>query len=294
MKYIFYVLCLLNIVFGNDELNGYLNNKDLEYLIIKDEKNQRVIIDLLYDENRMIIFSKDKSGDYQKTFDEKLYFCQNIKYSNVMIKELNNELFISCSMPNVDGKLYREFYNFEDYSSLNSKLLTIEKQYINIDNDSIEKDYIFTPKEDISTLKNYTDKEFSEKYLNDNYYNFRKINYLINLTQLLENSKSNQKVSIENINEVLKNEPLNTKTLQKYNDIAYYLQQAKSNDEAIFLLEIIIEKFPNRTVAYLNLADAYEGINDKEKAKINYEKYIDLMKKSGKETKIPKRVLEYK
>ena len=50
---------------------------------------------------------------------------------------------------------------------------------------------------------------------------------------------------------------LSTKNLSSYNDIAYYLQQANANDEAIFLLEKIIEKFPNRTVAYLNLADAY-------------------------------------
>ncbi len=88
--------------------------------------------------------------------------------------------------------------------------------------------------------------------------------------------------------------PLTTKTLQKYNDTAYYLQQVNANDEAIFLLEKIIEKFPNRTVAYLNLADAYNGINNKEKAKVNYEKYINLMKQENKENKIPKRVLEYK
>jgi tetratricopeptide (TPR) repeat protein len=112
--------------------------------------------------------------------------------------------------------------------------------------------------------------------------------------QLLENVKSNQKVFIENINEVLKAQELTTKTLQKYNDIAYYLQQANANEEAIFLLEKIIEKFPNRTVAYLNLADAYNGINNKEKAKVNYEKYISLMKQDNRELKIPKRVLEYK
>ena len=116
----------------------------------------------------------------------------------------------------------------------------------------------------------------------------------ITLNQLLENSKTNQKVSIEDINDVLKNEELNQKIVQKYNDIAYYLQQVNANDEAIFLLEKIIEKFPNRTVAYLNLADAYNGINNKEKAKENYEKYINLMEQDNKENKIPKRVLEFK
>jgi tetratricopeptide (TPR) repeat protein len=107
-------------------------------------------------------------------------------------------------------------------------------------------------------------------------------------------NKGKLKVSQKNINKILEREEINTKTLQKYNDTAYYLQQANANNEAIFLLEKIIEKFPNRTVAYLNLADAYDGIYNKEKAKENYERYINLMKQDNKENKIPKRVLEYK
>ena len=119
-------------------------------------------------------------------------------------------------------------------------------------------------------------------------------NLSLTLNQLFENAKTNQKLTIENINEVLKSEELNTKTLQKYNDIAYYLQQSGANAEAIFLLEKILEKFPNRTVAYLNLADAYNGKNENQKTKQNYEKYINLMKQDGKESKIPQRVLEFK
>ena len=116
----------------------------------------------------------------------------------------------------------------------------------------------------------------------------------LTLKELFENAKTNQKLTTENINEVLKSEELNTKNLQKYNDIAYYLQQSNANEEAIFLLEKILEKFPNRTVAYLNLAYAYNGVGSKEKAKINFEKYISLMKQDGKESKIPQRVLEFK
>jgi hypothetical protein len=78
------------------------------------------------------------------------------------------------------------------------------------------------------------------------------------------------------------------------NNISYYFQKAGYYNEAILLLEKIIKKFPNRTVAYLNLADAYNGINNKERAKENYEKYVNLMKQDKKENKIPQRVLEYK
>ncbi|QKF78275.1 tetratricopeptide repeat protein [Arcobacter defluvii] len=116
---------------------------------------------------------------------------------------------------------------------------------------------------------------------------------ILTLNQLLENAKSNQKLTFEQINEVLKNEELNIKTLQKYNDLAYYLQLSNKNKEAIFILEKIIEKFPNRTVAYLNLADAYNGLNNKDNAKQNYKKYIELMKLDNKKSKIPIRVFEH-
>lgn len=86
------------------------------------------------------------------------------------------------------------------------------------------------------------------------------------------------------------------KTVQKINDLAYFYSKQKNinYDVLIQVYNDITSLYPNRTVAYLNLADAYDGKNETEKAKVNYEKYIDLMKKSGKETKIPKRVLEYK
>lgn len=86
---------------------------------------------------------------------------------------------------------------------------------------------------------------------------------------------------------------LTVKNLPIYNDIAYYLQKAGANDEAIYILETILEKYPNRTVAYLNLADAYLERKEPEKAKINYSHYIQLMREDNKENKIPKRVLEF-
>ena len=68
------------------------------------------------------------------------------------------------------------------------------------------------------------------------------------------------------------------KALVRYNDIAYYLEQAKAYEEAIFLLEKITKEAPNRTVAYINLGDAYWGIGEKEKAKKAYLTYIEQMK----------------
>lgn len=295
MKYIFYVIFLVNIVFGNDDLNSYLNNKNLEHSIIKDEKNQRVIIDLLDNENRMIVFSKNSNGDYKKTFDEKLYFCKtsNIMwFQNIFIK---NDYYIVDCFSNYVDRMQRDITFYFDNE--NFELLKIVRE----DADQqgvVEQSYTFTPKSNIPNLTNFKKQNFSEEYLSKNEKNFIQAKIITpqTLKELLDSVQNPQANTIAStdFNVILKNEPLNTKTLQKYNDIAYYLQQANANDEAIFLLEKIIEKFPNRTVAYLNLADAYVGINETEKAKVNYEKYIDLMKKSGKETKIPKRVLEYK
>ncbi len=83
---------------------------------------------------------------------------------------------------------------------------------------------------------------------------------------------------------------LSKENLILYNDIAYYLEKLNAYKESIFLLEKIINQFPNRTVAYINLGDAYWGVGEEQKAKETYNKYIVLMKSSGKEQKIPKLV----
>ncbi|WPN57823.1 hypothetical protein [Pseudomonas sp. P9_31] len=79
---------------------------------------------------------------------------------------------------------------------------------------------------------------------------------------------------------------------QSYNDIAYYWQQADFNEDAIWLLEKVISNSPDRTVAYLNIADAYWSKGDRQMASANYKKYADLMVSSGKQKKIPERVNE--
>lgn len=103
-----------------------------------------------------------------------------------------------------------------------------------------------------------------------------------------------------------KGDPLNKKRFYEYleyspevlvepsglNDKAYYLEQAGIYEEAAFILEKVIEKFPDRIVAYINLGDSYWGLEEKEKAKEAYQTYISLMKKSGKEARIPKRIYE--
>ncbi len=99
-------------------------------------------------------------------------------------------------------------------------------------------------------------------------------------------------LTIDELNDIMKLNKLTQKTLTTYNNIAYYLQKAGANKEAAYLLEKIIEKFPDRTVAYYNLGDAYWALGEKQKAIKAYTTYIEQMCHKGLQKKIPKMVLE--
>lgn len=81
-----------------------------------------------------------------------------------------------------------------------------------------------------------------------------------------------------------------SKNITHFNDIGYFLEQVNENKEASAVLERVINANPNRTVAYINLGDAYWGLNMKLQAKQAYLTYIEQMKASGNEVKIPARV----
>ncbi|MGV6832635.1 MAG: tetratricopeptide repeat protein [bacterium] len=305
MKYILCVLLLTSQMFGNEELNEYLNNKDLKSQIIKDKKGQRIIIDFLYDDNRVIIFNQNKDGEYQKSFDEKLYFCLDNQYSNIMLENINDKIQIVCLIPNVDGEVYRERYLFENLKSLKSKLVTIELQYVNRQNDSIKKHYIFQPTKDVPILRKYKDKSFSDDYLFKNKNNFIELDNRKNnicsfiqkysLSKIEKNLKQKKDLNLYNkyfFQELLPKKPIEKKNIITYNNIAYYLQKAGANEEAVYLLEKILEKYPNRTVAHYNLADAYWELGEKKRAVKSYNTYIEQMCNAGKEKRIPQVVID--
>ncbi len=133
--------------------------------------------------------------------------------------------------------------------------------------------------------------------------NSDKENGIANLTlyyQLIKNlhdTKSIQKLKLASDVDVLDiiNQycPISyTNYLTTFNDIGYYLEQSGLYEEAIYLLEKIINQHPDRTVAYINLGDAYWGLGDKDKAQQAYKTYVKQMKANAKGTKIPKQVLE--
>jgi hypothetical protein len=76
-----------------------------------------------------------------------------------------------------------------------------------------------------------------------------------------------------------------------FNDLGFFLEESGRYQESIDVLSAVIAKFPDRMPAYLNIADAYAGLKNNDKAKENYKKYVELMTKAGKQSKIPERAM---
>ena len=74
------------------------------------------------------------------------------------------------------------------------------------------------------------------------------------------------------------------------NDYAYYLYRSKNSVLAALLLRSILESYPERVVAVLNLADAYWDIDMKDKACSLYTRYVEKMTALRKSDRIPIRV----
>jgi tetratricopeptide (TPR) repeat protein len=76
------------------------------------------------------------------------------------------------------------------------------------------------------------------------------------------------------------------------NDLGFLLGEAGYYPESIELLNAVIVNNPNRTVAYLNIADSYWAMNNKARAIEAYRQYASRMSVAGKASKIPARVVE--
>ncbi|MBP0711796.1 hypothetical protein ABXK61_00535 [Burkholderia sola] len=80
--------------------------------------------------------------------------------------------------------------------------------------------------------------------------------------------------------------------VEDINNLAFYLGKYKRSGDAVEVLQFLVKKFPSRTVARLNLADAYWDIDAKELAAPEYREYRRQMNEKGISAKIPPRVLD--
>lgn len=113
---------------------------------------------------------------------------------------------------------------------------------------------------------------------------------VFDLKQIEQQAKEGLKFKPIMLKAMLHEKWLTKENMESYNNIAYYLQKAGHNKEAILLLKSILHEFPNRTVAYLNIGDAYLEMSNSFKASQSYAQYIKLMQNEGKDSRIPERI----
>jgi len=87
-------------------------------------------------------------------------------------------------------------------------------------------------------------------------------------------------------------DPADLRLVGAFNDYGFYLEQAGRVQDAIAVLSAVTDIDPNRTVAYLNLADAQYAAGQLADAKQNYAAYRQRMQQAGKADGVPARVLE--
>ena len=82
------------------------------------------------------------------------------------------------------------------------------------------------------------------------------------------------------------------KVTEILNDYGFFLLESGQAYDASIFLRMVIERAPDRAVAYLNLADAEYAADDKAAASGHYRQYTTLMKGAGKGDKTPPRVAQ--
>jgi len=185
-------------------------------------------------------------------------------------------------------------YKFFDDFALRIKLMHKEKYFDGQDKEGFtsedEKFHKFKYKTHNKFLEKVKSFKVSDALILNSLENFLKPSYTEESGSLLTLEKSSFDVDV--LKAILNEINIEKKTLSTYNNIAYYLQKAGSNKEAVYLLEKILKKYPNRTVAYYNLGDAYWALGDKKKARKAYTTYTEQMCDAGKQKRIPKVVID--
>ena len=130
-----------------------------------------------------------------------------------------------------------------------------------------------------------------------NYINFFKIIHEIAKNQFVEGDRLGAINLMESYAESfpiewLGEESSDLSPIVVLNDYAFFLQQAGRSLDAIDMLKEILKVRPKRTVAWLNLADAYWDIKEYSLAREAYKNYISMMRAAKKNKNIPYRAIE--
>ncbi len=110
--------------------------------------------------------------------------------------------------------------------------------------------------------------------------------------ELNDLAKLGNNITIGKLLNTLDKYPVSNINVIKYNDLGYYLYNGENYKSAEFILEYVLQIFPKRTVAYLNLGDTYWSLGKTSDAQRMYRNYIYFMNQNYKSNKIPKYIKE--
>ncbi|BAP30552.1 uncharacterized protein CHSO_1515 [Chryseobacterium sp. StRB126] len=295
---------------NNHIKNDNLSNKEVEnHQPLKDtvrgdfNKDHKIdylqILDKSPEEKQIIIFLQ---GENNKFSESKSFIISNDDFTEV--EDPVNHLFISSGKPGEIIVMASCCGNFKTTETYYYKFIKDNWYLSKTSISTVDDDFIPKIKVDMNNLSSSIDnktvdnkdiyqkeiKELKESSLS----NFSKSLALLKSASKTNTLSKQNTVGLETVAEWLYFNPINENNINDYNDIAYYDSYTKDgNTTALFLLKEIIEKYPNRVVAWLNIGDSYWTADNKEKAKEAYLKYIELMKSQKKDiSKIPQRVYD--
>lgn len=244
------------------------NSNDLILFINNDEIKYSASIDSIFSSYKVtIICNKNNTLNLIYTFQN----GNDYKIINNIFKKKNKNYFLDISCI--------EYLDRNQTSTNIVSIDEIEIEKFNINDIILDKKLI---EKKVSLIKGYQEEKEVEV-----------INYHELIKKYYKNKKNDDVLLFTNEFIIDKLNIIETISVNKLNNIAFYAYKSKAYLESIYILKKVIEKSPKRTVAYLNIADCYWETNKKEKAKENYKKYIELMKEQKKDLKkMPKSVYE--
>ena len=280
-----------NANYSIDKIKGYFDNDDLEDYIIRSEKNK--LSYTIYINNGKGFDAKKKFTISEEDFDEVENALDNLFISNPKKGEIVIGSSCCASLKTTELNYYKFFDGINNWVLYKSSTSTIDSDFIP-DIKTVILDFSYTIEGNKIATKTLKNQESLKLKIN----NTNKFNDLFNKYKLANNNSSvnniSEELNFDDLSEIILFIPISKDNIEKYNDFAYYLGLSKKgNNYSIFILKNIIKIYPTRTVAFLNLADSYYNVEEKNKAKTNYKKYISLMITQGKDLKkVPQRVYD--
>lgn len=116
---------------------------------------------------------------------------------------------------------------------------------------------------------------------------YSNLSSVIKLVEPLYHAKNYAKIREIAEKTIIDLSAISSKNVTALNNLGYYYSEAGAYVEALQILSA----FGKRAVARLNLADTYRYMKNMDTAKLYYRQYITIMRESGKQDKIPQRVL---